>query len=162
MDPNDIVFDTLEEWNAYPYKYDIMIQVYEFMNSLHKLSDFKLKYLYGVGRHLGMFPKDIILPIYHNDSTYSIERLVNDIKGAIYGEECVYINEKLLKTDMGYKLCHELCSTVFTDNVFCHNYLRYDSFIVNNNKLVGIKNWDYCGYYPKEFEIIIQRYLEFI
>ncbi|KXN73188.1 hypothetical protein CONCODRAFT_3853 [Conidiobolus coronatus NRRL 28638] len=54
-----------------------------------------------------------------------------------------------------YGILNELKSTTFSDSVFCHNYLCYKCFVLKKNKLIGITNWQYAGYYPPEFEDII-------
>jgi thiamine kinase-like enzyme len=73
----------------------------------------------------------------------------------------LHIPSVLHNTDLGKNILHELKNAKFSSNVFCHNYLCYKSFVLKNNKLIGVKNWEYAGFYPPEFEDIIQKHLEF-
>jgi len=68
----------------------------------------------------------------------------------------------LVGTELGQTILNELKNTEFGLNVFCHNALDYNSFVVINGKLSGIVNWQYAGYYPQEFEDLIVKYLSVI
>jgi thiamine kinase-like enzyme len=146
LEEESITFNTLEEWYSYPYKYDIMKQTFEFREYLRNIS--KPRW-YNKHSELGMYPKRVCTPFFKS-------------KFSIYIGEYINYYKKIARTDLEKRILEELKSIQYSKNVFCHNALYYKSFIVKDNKLVGIRNWEYAGYYPPEFEDIISRYLEYL
>ncbi|CAO3648015.1 unnamed protein product [Cunninghamella echinulata] len=129
--------ETLEEWYSNPYKYEIMADALKFKQYLRTHTDFYI----------------------HNFVT-EFERLVN---GSKY--HTTIIPDSLVNTNLGHKILNDIktCNDILIQgNALCHNALYYKSFILKNNKLIGIKNWQYAGYYPPALEDIIHRYLEYI
>ena len=46
----------------------------------------------------------------------------------------------LIHTDLGRNILNDFNNAKFSNNVFCHNYLCYKSFVVKDSKLIGIGN----------------------
>ena len=158
----DKIFNTLEEWYSYPYKYDIMNQVLDFNKSMHQEAN---AWWFRVERRtmIGLYPEPTNTPIYYSEINFINEFIKRFGQGVRDEPHNGIIPKSLIQTRLGYTIYQELTDAIptFTNNVFCHGCLRYDSFIVRDNKLVGIRNWEYAGYYPPEFDTIIQRYLEY-
>ncbi|CAO3622256.1 unnamed protein product [Cunninghamella echinulata] len=137
-------FNTVEEWYAYPYKYEVMFDAMKFKNYLREISKKKfiekvvgLKH-HEIGRCHGnhnVFDTPLVKKFDRNFLTYLIDE---------YGKSSCVNNQ----------LFCDLKNTAYSDNLFCHNYLCYKSFVVKNNKLIGIRNWQYAGFFPPEFEDI--------
>jgi hypothetical protein len=157
---------SLEEWNAHAYKAEIEEDVKEFKKFLRQdpsvqdiADDYITKYFLGV-----QF-KGVIL---NTPILYDPEREVGDIQdlilafsSAIEGENKYGVEvPDILKSELGNKILHDLKSTTYSPSVFCHCYLNYKSLVLQDNKLIGITNWQYAGYYPPEFESIIEKYME--
>lgn len=69
--------------------------------------------------------------------------------------------KSLINTKLGRRILADLKAATYSDYVFSHNYLCYKSFVLNNQgKLIGIKNWQYAGWYPPELEQIIVKYID--
>jgi hypothetical protein len=160
-------FDTFEEWNAYPYKYEIMNEAMKFKEHLRKIS--YVRWFRDVKRldRLGLpnmtfykFNTPIIYPL-KNNTIHKMNGLLREFEKCVNGNNDEFqCPSSLVNTKLGLKLLSELKEAKFTDNIFCHNALYYKSFVVKNNKLVGIRNWQYAGYFPPEFEDIIAKYLD--
>lgn len=111
-----------------------------------------------------------------------VKTLILDIKDKSYGIESYYVDafedcvdDKegtkgvvpafLVGTELGKRILEDLKDIKFShseDNMFCHNALYYKSSVAKDNKLVGIRNWQYVGFYVLELEDAIHRYLEYI
>jgi thiamine kinase-like enzyme len=72
------------------------------------------------------------------------------------------IPDSLVNSTLGIKILEDLKKTSFSQKVFCHNYLNWKSIVLKNDSLYGVINWQYAGYYPPEFEDILEKYMEFI
>ncbi|KAI8578371.1 hypothetical protein K450DRAFT_247568 [Umbelopsis ramanniana AG] len=163
----DIVGDTietLEEWYSHPHKYEIMQDAMKFKEHLRSASSlpYWVKFL-GMHRdEVGMF-HGIVTPIIRCFSDY-LAYLIDDFEKGVNGtfnHPNAGVPPDLIETQLGKTILNELRNTTFSkDYVFCHNALYYKSFVLKDNKLIGIRNWQYAGFYPPEFEDIIHKYLE--
>jgi hypothetical protein len=141
---------TREEWQAHPYKDEIMETIASFKAHLRELSARcpRVPGSYYLGRP-GRLQPQINTPILQtsNDGEYGMHDLISELRK---------------RGTCSDKLIDELDSAHFSKAVFCHNYLNYKSFVLDRKqgRLIGIKNWQYAGFYPPEFEDIVQPYLE--
>jgi hypothetical protein len=158
---------SLEEWNAYPYKAEIERDVEDFKKFLVRES---LSF-----RHAEEHRSECFLGIQFNlvplntPILYDVRRRVGDIdkfisafSSAIDGKKSKY-KVKLtnnLDLEVAKSILYDLKNTKFSPSVFCHCFLNYKSLVLKDNKLIGITNWQYAGYYPPEFEAIIEKYME--
>ena len=159
-------FNTLQEWYDYPYKYKIMNEAMEFKQYLRKISKPNVlqTYLGILHTELGRCHEYSLVdtPIIEEFRGDFIEYLIKDYEKAVYGELGYSVPSSLVNTDIGKKILYNLKNTKYSDLVFCHNALYYKSFIVKDNRLIGIRNWKYAGLYPPEFEDAVHPYLEYI
>jgi hypothetical protein len=154
-------FNTLEEWHAYPYKYEIMNKANQFKHYLRTLKVKKPSWLYPSEHDkVGRIGNSVNTPIGDERFIYCIDDFIYSFEKRINGECQGHIPKSLTDTDLGRNILDELKNAKFSTNVFCHNYLCYKSFVVKDNKLIGIRNWQYAGFFPPEFEDIIQTYLD--
>lgn len=160
--------ETLDEWNTHPYKHEIMLDAMkfkEYLRSLNEIEGFFNRIFntppFDIGR-IGNVNRTPILEVDH--SCNNIESYIRNFDSSI--NKCNKLGAKvspcLVQTDLGRRILNDLNNTEFSDNVFCHNALYYKSFVLKNNKLIGIKNWQYSGFYPPELEDIIQCYISYI
>jgi hypothetical protein len=154
-------FESLEEWNRYPYKDKIMKEANYFKYYLRTLKEKKPWYYPSPSCLIGRCSNRIITPIYHTCSLWDIDDFIFSYEECINGEQ-IGIPKSLIDTDLGRNILEELKETKFSEYVFCHNALYYKSFVVKIDQLIGIRNWKYSGFYPSEFEDVIQKYLEYI
>jgi thiamine kinase-like enzyme len=113
---------------------------------------------YGI---LGRIGNYINTPILNTGGLCDIDDFVQCYEETINGSSVGSIPKSLTDTDLGRNILEELKSTKFSSKyVFCHNALYYKSFVLKDNKLIGIRNWQYAGFYPPEFENIIAKYLD--
>ncbi|CAO3652763.1 unnamed protein product [Cunninghamella echinulata] len=160
------VIHTLEEWYNNPYKYEIMKNAIKFKEFLHKMSAPKWYGPSNFDAEMGMGPKPICTPImtipftsiYIEDYIDYFEKAVNQV-----AEGYITIPKSLRGTDLGRRILSDLRDAekkhLFGGNVFCHMGLNYRSFVMKNNVLIGIRQWQYSGYYPAELENIIHSVL---
>jgi hypothetical protein len=157
--------ETLEEWYGHPHKYEIMQGAMKFKEHIRSASS--LPYL---GKFLGMQRSEvglydgIVTPIIRCHSDY-LTYLIDDFEKGVDGRfnhPKAGLPPDLVETNLGKTILKELRNTTFSkDYIFCHNALYYKSFVLKNSKLIGIRNWQYAGFYPPEFEDIVHKYLEF-
>jgi thiamine kinase-like enzyme len=112
---------------------------------------------YGI---IGRCSKYIVTPIFCTSSISDIDDFIFFYEKCINGERQGYIPKSLTDTDLGKNILDELKNAKFSNYVFCHNALHYKSFVIKDNKLIGIRNWKYAGFYPFEFEDIVAKYLD--
>ncbi|CAO3613873.1 unnamed protein product [Cunninghamella echinulata] len=165
LDTEGDKINSLEYWYQYIYKYDIMNEVAMFKNELRNMT--KSTWYRKNNVYIGMYPRPVITPIIKFELMERIETIYDLIKefelnvtGKRGGKGS--IPDILKGTIIGNAILKELKETHYSENVFCHNNLYYKNFIIKENKLIGIDHWECSGFYPPEFEDIIQRYLEFI
>ncbi|KAH8548389.1 hypothetical protein BGW37DRAFT_181628 [Umbelopsis sp. PMI_123] len=157
--------ETLEAWYKHPYKYEIMRDAMSFKEHLRSQS--RISYL---GKLLGITRFEIGLiegvrtPIILSDCD-CMERLICNFEKGVDGKfnyPRAGLPPDLIGTELGHTILNELKNTSFSeDYIFCHNALYYKSFVLKDNKLIGIRNWQYAGFYPPEFEEVTYKYLEF-
>jgi hypothetical protein len=167
---NDIEGDVIlskKEWDNHINKEEIMNDIAKFKDHLRSLNETSwierviLKNPVEIGRCRGLANHEINVPIIKDISVSTINGLIYSYEEEMQQSAPLHIPSVLHNTDLGKNILHELKNTKFSSNVFCHNYLCYKSFVLKNNKLIGVKNWEYAGFYPPEFEDIIQKHLEF-
>ncbi|ORX65179.1 hypothetical protein DL89DRAFT_271262, partial [Linderina pennispora] len=156
-DGNGILFRSLEEWNAYPYKEAILKQIDELRLFLRTKSS---RWWYGTRSEAGMSPGNIVTPIItccSMDIRILIEYICEGIRGSKIN---LHMPQSIICTDLGRSLANDFLSIKSHSKlVFCHTFLTYHSLIVNGNKLIGVTNWKYAGYYSVEFDDVIYRYI---
>lgn len=161
-------FDSLEDWYSCPYKYEIMNDAMKFKNYLRTLKEvdgYFNRMIANIPIDIGRIGETNITPILESTKlTSSIEGYIRDFDSTInninkYGGVAP---KSLINTDLGNRILRDLNNTYYSENVFCHNALYYKSFVLRDNKLIGIRNWQYAGFYPPEFEDVVHKYLEYI
>lgn len=161
-------FDSLEDWYSCPYKYEIMNDAMKFKNYLRTLKEvngYLNRMIANIPIDIGRIGETNITPILESTKlTSSIEGYIRDFDSTInninkYGGVAP---KSLINTDLGNRILRDLNNTYYSENVFCHNALYYKSFVLRDNKLIGIRNWQYAGFYPPEFEDVVHKYLEYI
>jgi hypothetical protein len=161
-------FDSLEDWYSCPYKYEIMNDAMKFKNYLRTLKEvdgYFNRMIANIPIDIGRIGETNITPILESTKlTSSIEGYIRDFDSTInninkYGGAAP---KSLINTDLGNRILRDLNNTYYSENVFCHNALYYKSFVLRDNKLIGIRNWQYAGFYPPEFEDVVHKYLEYI
>lgn len=156
------IFETLEDWNKYPYKDKIIKEVNQFKHYLRTLKEKRPWYYPSPSCLIGRCGNRTTTPIYQTCSIWDIDDFINSYEECINGKQIGRIPNSLTNTDLGRNILEELKESKFSEYVFCHNALYYKSFVVKNDQLIGIRNWQYAGFYPPEFEDIVQKYLEYI
>ncbi|ORX65204.1 hypothetical protein DL89DRAFT_271279 [Linderina pennispora] len=161
-DGSGLTFKSIEEWDNYLHKEKIMKQVEKLREFLKVRSN---RWWLGTRSEVGMSPGPAITPIClceSMDIKYLVEYICKDIYG-INAYNYSKVPQKFIKTQIGYGLARDLSSiTSFSKLAFCHTFLRYDSFIVRGDKLIGVINWRFAGYYPIEFDEVIRKYIEYV
>ncbi|PVU99054.1 hypothetical protein BB560_005564 [Smittium megazygosporum] len=72
------------------------------------------------------------------------------------------------KTSLGTKLGYDILNELMcmdeseTEIVFFHGYIRYDSFILDNDKLTGLRSRNYGGFFQIGFDKIVGKYIDMI
>lgn len=149
---------SLEEWNSHPNKDEIMRDAMRFKAHLRTLKEHKPWFHpmpYGKLGRVGMHTNT---PVFRTAGVADIADFVRCFEDAVNGAPTGTIPEPLAgrAADILSELKHARYSKKY---VYCHNALYYRSFVLRDGKLIGIKNWQYAGFYPPEFEDIVCKYL---
>jgi hypothetical protein len=152
--------ETLEEWKCHPYRAQIMEDATNFMKYLRTLKDTKHRWYYPSDHwRIGRCNRiNVYTPIYQTLGVDDMDDFVAYFEKTLHGE--ARVGSIAVSTEIGEAILHQLKNAHFSHNVFCHNYLCYKSFVLKNNKLIGIRNWQYAGFYPPELEDIMRPYLD--
>lgn len=132
--------NSLEEWYNHPYKYEIMADAMKFKQYLRTFKIIKPKWWYPSEQYLiGRIGMGVNTPI--GDGLYvdSINEVIDHYESK-NGDQRLIDELKNVKT--------------YGKNVFCHNYLCYKSFVIKDNKLIGIKIGDIQGFIRLNLKIL--------
>ncbi|PVU99543.1 hypothetical protein BB560_005485 [Smittium megazygosporum] len=114
-------------------------------------------YSCNVVRHNSTIAKCTLRP----DGVNGVDSLVSCLeKIGQFGDT----SETLLGTKLGYDILNELMcmDESETEIVFFHGCIRYDSFILDNDKLTGFRNQNYGGFFQIGFDKIVEKYIDMI